>query len=103
MQSIINQQLSLTDSAGKTQSLAQILILTLNQPPASGFDLSTIRARLSICAKLQAAQTAFAADATQTAIDLEDAEFLLVQEAVKNFRWGILHPDISNVAAAVKL
>ena len=75
----------------QTATAADLLKLTLTQPPQGGFDFATMRARNHIADVIE--KTKRGAE-----IKLEDADFAVAKKCVEDYRWGGNHPDILKFA-----
>ena len=74
-----------------TATTVSLLELVLAQPPQTGFDFATMRARNRVADVL-------AKVAPGAGIELEDADYATAVQCVKDYRWGATHPDLLKFA-----
>lgn len=79
------------DCQPKPVTTAELLIDSLKFTPQGGFDFATMRARTRA---MDAAEKAGAGGT----IDLEDADYSVAQEAIKNVRWGRMDKHLISFA-----
>lgn len=91
MKTITNITFSVSDNplSKHMSTTASLLKLTLSQPPAQGFDFTTMRLRNRI---------ADVADRGGDLLSFEDSDFAAAKECVAAYRWGAAHPDLIKFA-----
>ena len=93
MKTIPNRTFAVFAAPGDTTpaTTASLLLLTLNQPPDSGFTFAAMRERNRIA-------TAAEKIPADGEIKLEDADYEAACRCVAAYRWGARHPDILTFA-----
>jgi len=95
MKTIQNKSVPIAHSETQpTSTYGNLATFALNQPPHGGFDLGTLKARLKVSAKV---------DKAKKTIELEDAEFDTLKQAVQACRWPWNHPCVVEFAAELGL
>ncbi len=93
MKTIENKKIEIIK--GQPTCYVSLIRDALNMPPQGGFSVTEMRKRMEIDIKITSDK--------MKELKVEDAEYLVIQECVKNMRWGVMSKEICDFCDYLKI